>query len=69
MSEIGRFLLILGGILLIAGLLFTALGPLGFGHLPGDIVIRRGNVTFYFPLMTSIILSVVLSLLLWFFRR
>ena len=39
------------------------------GRLPGDVVYRRGNFTFYFPLMTSILLSLVLSLLLWLFRR
>jgi len=47
----------------------TAAGRLGLGKLPGDIVYRRGNFSFYFPLMTSILLSVVLSLLLWLFRR
>jgi len=42
---------------------------IGLGRLPGDLIYRRGNFTFYFPLMTSILLSIALSLLLWLFRR
>ena len=67
----GRVLIILGIILLAAGLLIT-LGerlPIRIGRLPGDIVIRGKNSVFYFPLMTSILLSVLLSLLLWVFSR
>src|SRR5262249_33200283 len=67
--DLGRLLIVFGAILVAAGLLFT-LGPkIGLGKLPGDFVYRRGNVSFYFPLMTSILLSIVLSLLLWLFRR
>lgn len=69
MRDLGRLLIVFGAVLLVAGLLFTAFGRLGLGKLPGDIVVRRGNFTFYFPLVTSILLSVVLSLLLWLFRR
>jgi len=69
MRDLGRLLILLGAILLAAGLVLTAAGRLGLGKLPGDIVYRRGNFSFYFPLMTSILLSVVLSLLLWLFRR
>lgn len=69
MRDLGRLLILLGAILLAAGLLFTFAGRVGLGKLPGDIVYRRGNFTFFFPLMTSILLSIVLSLLLWFFRR
>ena len=61
--------MVLGGVILLAGIALTAFGRLGLGRFPGDLVYRRGNFTFYFPLMTSILLSVVLSLLLWFFRR
>lgn len=66
MSEVGKVLLLMGFVLLILGLLLTFFEklPLGLGRLPGDIVIKRDNFTFYFPLGTSIILSVVLSLLL-----
>jgi hypothetical protein len=62
----------LGKILILSGLVIAALGvglTAGLGRLPGDIVIRRGNFSFFFPLMTSIILSIVLTLILWFFRR
>jgi len=62
-------LILLGGMLLLAGIALTAFGGLGIGRLPGDLVYRRGNFTFYFPLMTSILLSIALSLLLWLFRR
>ena len=47
----------------------SRIAKVGRGRLPGDIVIQRENFTFYFPLMTSIVLSVVLSLLLWLFSR
>ena len=62
-------LILLGGVLVVVGLLVTFAGPRGLGRLPGDIVVRRGNFTLYFPLVTSIVLSIVLSLLMWFFRR
>ena len=69
MHDLGRMLILLGGMLLLAGIALTAFGGLGIGRLPGDLVYRRGNFTFYFPLMTSILLSIALSLLLWLFRR
>ncbi len=62
----GLFLVALGGALLLA----SKLPHLGLGRLPGDIYVKRGNFTFYFPIVTCIILSVVLTLLLnLFFRR
>jgi hypothetical protein len=61
--------MLVGGVLLLAGIALTAFGGLGLGRLPGDFVYRRGNFTFYFPIVTSILLSIVLSLLLWLFRR
>lgn len=64
-----RFLIILGLILLVAGLLWPYLSRLGLGQLPGDIVFTRGNTTFYVPIVTSLILSIVLSALLWLFGR
>ena len=67
--DVGRLLMVLGGLLLLAGLALTAFGRLGLARLPGDLVYRRGNFTFYFPIVTSILLSIVLSLLLWLFRR
>ena len=67
--ELGRVLMVLGGLLLLAGIVLTAFGGLGLGRLPGDFVYRRGDFTVYFPIVTSILLSIVLSLLLWLFRR
>jgi hypothetical protein len=64
-----RFLIITGLILLVAGLLWPYVAKLGLGRLPGDIVISRGNTTFYFPIVTSIVLSVVLSVVLWLFGK
>ena len=64
-----RVLIIAGVILLAAGLLWPYVAKLGLGHLPGDIVLKRGNTTFYFPIVTSIILSVVLSAVLWLIGR
>jgi hypothetical protein len=65
----GRWLVIAGIVLVVAGLAWPWVARLGLGHLPGDIVIERGNFRFYFPLMTSIIVSLVLSLVLWLFNR
>ncbi len=65
----GRLLLIIGGLIAFVGLLFFVFGRLGLGRLPGDIFIQRENFTFYFPLATMIIISIVLTLLLNFFRR
>ena len=57
-----RFLIVLGLVILVVGLLWPYLSKLGLGRLPGDIVIERENTTFYFPLVTCLLLSVVLSL-------
>ncbi|GAA0583325.1 DUF2905 domain-containing protein [Rhizomicrobium electricum] len=63
-------LLIVGGVVLIlAGLAWPWLSRLGLGRLPGDILIQRGQTSFYFPIVTCIIVSVVLSLLFWLFRK
>jgi hypothetical protein len=66
----GRILIFLGLGIIVLGLLLTFAGRIPFlGRLPGDIVYRKGNFTFYFPLGTSILLSIILTLLLWLFRR
>ena len=66
----GRPFLIAGAVLLGIGLLLTVAEKVpGIGRLPGDIVWRRGNFTFYFPLATCIVMSLVLSLLFRLFRR
>jgi hypothetical protein len=63
-------LLIVGGVVLIlAGLAWPWLSRLGLGRLPGDILIQRGQTSFYFPFVTCIIVSVVLSILFWLFRK
>jgi uncharacterized protein HemY len=66
----GKMLIILGIILVILGLAVTY-GPRipWIGRLPGDILIKRENFTFYFPLMTGIIISIILSLILFIFRK
>ena len=64
-----RFLIVTGIVLLAAGLPWPWLTRLGLGRLPGDIVIQRGNFSLYVPIVTCVVISVVLSLLLWFFRR
>ena len=65
MQELGRLLLVLGGVLLVIGLLLTLGGRLPFlGRLPGDIRVQRDNVTCFFPLATSLLLSILLTILL-----
>ena len=66
---ISRILIVAGVILVIAGLAWPLLGRLGLGRLPGDIMVERGNFRFYFPLATSLVISVFLTLLFWLFRR
>jgi hypothetical protein len=63
--EPAKTLIVLGAVLIAAGLVWLAAGRLGLGHLPGDIVIERGNFRLYLPLGTSLLISVVLSLLFW----
>jgi hypothetical protein len=70
MTELGKFLVVAG--LLLAGLgvlLWSGFGRGWLGRLPGDIHYARGNFHFYFPIVTCVLLSVLLSLLLWLFRR
>jgi hypothetical protein len=65
----GRALIIIGLALVAAGLLWPWLSKLPLGRLPGDIVIERENFRFYFPITTMIVVSAVLSIILWLFRR
>jgi hypothetical protein len=64
-----RTLIVLGIVLIIGGLLWPWLGKLGLGRLPGDIVIEGAHFRFYFPLATGLLISVVISLILWLIGR
>lgn len=71
LRELGKLLLILGVVLAAVGA-FLMLGsrlPWRLGRLPGDLIVKRENFTFYFPLVTSLLLSVIFSMLLWLFGR
>jgi hypothetical protein len=67
--DMQRFLIGLGLALLFAGLAWPWLGRIGLGRLPGDILIQRDGTTFYFPLVTCLLISIVLSGLFWLFNR
>ncbi|MBI3636249.1 MAG: DUF2905 domain-containing protein [Candidatus Rokubacteria bacterium] len=70
MNDLGKLLIVLGLLIALAGVLLVVFGRIPWlGRLPGDIRIERENVRFYFPLGTSILISVVLSLLFWLFGR
>lgn len=64
-----RWLIIAGVVLIVLGVVWPLIAKLGLGRLPGDIHVEREGFSFYFPLMTGLIISVVLSLILWFFRK
>jgi hypothetical protein len=64
-----RLLITIGIVLLVAGLLWPWIQKLGLGRLPGDIVVERENFRFYFPIVTSLVISVALSLILWWLNR
>jgi hypothetical protein len=66
MAELGKFLALLGLVMVVLGVLLMVSEklPLGLGRLPGDIVIKKENFTFYFPIATSILISVLLTLVL-----
>lgn len=71
-GSLGRMLLVVGAVLALVGLgliLAERFPGLRIGRLPGDIRVERGNSRFYFPLATSILLSIILTLVLWIFRR
>lgn len=70
MPSLGKLLIFTGLVLIAAGLLFTFAGKIPYlGRLPGDIRIERENFTFYFPFATCLLISLLLSLLYWLFRR
>jgi hypothetical protein len=67
--DISRFLIVLGLVIVAVGLLWPTLGKLGLGRLPGDIVIERDGFSFYFPITTGLVASVLISALLWLLSR
>jgi hypothetical protein len=69
-GPLGKLLILLGVFIILVGL-FLLLGEKipWIGRLPGDIVIRRKNFTFYFPIVTSILISIILTLFFWIFRK
>lgn len=70
MHDLGKLLFVLGLALVIVGAILWKTGGFGgLGQLPGDIFVRKGNSTFYFPIVTCILISIALSLLGWFFRK
>lgn len=69
MEQFGRIFIVLGVLAILFGLAITLGGRLHLGRLPGDIVIRRENFTFYFPVMTGIVLSIILSLIFRIYNR
>jgi uncharacterized protein YybS (DUF2232 family) len=70
MNDLGKLLVIVGLLVAVAGaLLWSGAGRTWLGRLPGDIHYSRGHFSFYFPVVTCLLLSAVLTLLLWFFRK
>jgi len=67
--DMQRFLIGLGLMIVLAGIAWPVLSRIGIGRLPGDIMIQRGGTSFYFPIVTSILLSIAFSALMWLFNR
>ncbi|NLI69237.1 MAG: DUF2905 domain-containing protein [Firmicutes bacterium] len=65
----GKMLLVVGVLIVLMGLIFIFLGRLGLGRLPGDIIVEKGNFVFYFPLVTCVVISIILSFLIRVFFR
>ncbi len=69
MSQVQRLLIAIGALILLAGIFWPWLSKLGLGRLPGDIRIETEHGFFYFPITTCVIISIVISLVVWFVRR
>ena len=69
MCGLQKILIIIGVLFILVGLLYPFLKDLGLGRLPGDIIVKKENSTFYFPIVTCIVVSVVISLILMFFKK
>jgi hypothetical protein len=64
-----RTLIVIGIAILVVGLLWPWIGKLPFGRLPGDIIIDRPNMKLYFPITTMVLISIILSIILWLLRK
>jgi hypothetical protein len=70
MGDFGRVLMLIGAGIFVLGVLLVVAGKVPWlGRLPGDIVVQRGPVSFYFPIVTCIVVSLLINVLLWLFRR
>jgi len=70
MNDLGRSIIVIGAILIIIGILMTMAGKIpGIGKLPGDIFIKKENFSFYFPISTCILLSIIVSAVMYFFSK
>jgi len=69
MQSMGKILIFMGAILVLFGLILSFSSKLPFGKLPGDIIIKKDNFTFYFPLATSILLSIILTVIMYFLNK
>ena len=69
MDSLGKNLIVIGGVLALAGAMLWLFGRHGGGLLPGDIVVEKKNVRFYFPVVTCVVVSLVLSAIAWLMRR
>jgi len=67
--SVSKLLIILGLVIIGLGVLWPLISKLGLGRLPGDIAIERENFSFYFPITTSLLISAVLTLIIWLFNR
>ena len=65
----GKNLIIIGIILVCIGLLWPVIGKLPFGRLPGDIIVKKENFNFYFPLASCIVVSLIVTIILWLFKK
>jgi Protein of unknown function (DUF2905) len=67
--DIQRFLIGVGLVILVVGIAWPIFSRIGLGRLPGDILITRGGTSFYFPLVTCLVISIALSAIFWLFNR
>jgi len=70
MSDLGKILFVLGAVVMLVGLLlWSGVGKGWLGRLPGDVHFTRGNFSFYFPIVTCLLVSLILTVLMWLFRK